>query len=158
MNSTGYYDIEFTPAIGCYYLNNVFGEYDDNIEIPIYIIFLIFPLLSDENFLSYILNRKKTKSLSKLITDYTHMQKSNDFWIDYNIKYLSLRKYCYESLFLCIAINAFELSDNGFKVIRILSKDLPGKPNNKTLAMQKLGKLLQQLDYSELFRIMKVGE
>lgn len=158
MNNSEYYNIEFTPAIGCYYLNVVFGEYSLNESIPLYKFFLIFPLLNDTCFLNYIIRRKRTHSLSKLIIDYTHEQKSNHFWIEYNTKYFSLRKYCFESIFLGISVSAFKLSKSGIQITRFLSKEIPVKSNTQISAMKKLGEMTKNMEYNELLRIMKVGE
>lgn len=157
MNNLEYYDIEFTPAIGCFYLNIMFNEFDDEF-IPIYKAFLIFPLFSDYNFLEYILTRTKTFDFYKLVSDYAHDQNTNNFWLKYNIKYLSTRSCCFESIYFGLIIKAFELTDSGLKNKRILSKEIPSHFSKRCEAIKKLGIVIKKLDLNELFRILKVGE
>lgn len=157
MNNLEYYNIEFTPAIGSFYLNTLFSEFDDN-YIPIYKAFLIFPLFSNYDFLEYILKRNRTFDFYKLIEDYTHEQKTNDFWLDYSIKYLSTRNCCFESIYFGLMINAFELTEMGIRNKRILSKEVPILLNNRYDAIKKIGKVTKDLNIGELFRILKVGE
>lgn len=157
MNDLEYYDIKFTPAMGCFYLNIMFSEFDDT-YIPIYKAFLIFPLFTDDYFLNYILTRTKTFDFHKLITDYTYDRKANDFWIEYNIKYLSTRSCCFDSIYFGIMINAFELTDYGIRNKRILTKEIPLEFDSKYSAIKKLGMVVKNLEINELFRILKVGE
>lgn len=157
MNDLEYYDIKFTPTIGCFYLNIMFSEFDDE-YIPLYKAFLIFPLFTDDSFLDYILTRTKTFDFHKLITDYIYSRKANDFWIKYNIKYLSTRRYCFDSIYFGIMIDAFELTDYGIRNKRILIKEIPLEFGSKYSAIKKIGTVIKSLELNELFRVLKVGE
>lgn len=156
-NDYGYYDIEYTPAIGLYYINLLLKNCVSK-TIPLYSVFLIFPLFNDDSFLKYVNKRKKTKSLNQLINDYIILNKTNEFWIDYSLRFETSRRMCFESIFLGILMHSFKIHNGGITLERDKTLHIVLENVSKKEAIEKIGEMLNDLTYQDLLRIMKVGE
>lgn len=159
MADNEYYDVDFTPLIGCYYINIMLGEYNET--VPLYKIFLMFPLLFDDDFLKHIYVKKRTKEFYKLVNSYADSKELNNFWIEYNIKFSSSRIFCFDSIYFGLKIGAFELNDEGIKNKRNLYNEIPINVEDikdKIMCIRKIGNAVHDMEIYELLRIMKVGD
>jgi len=157
MTSSKYYDLEFIPTIGCYYLS-IFLEECGNDYISLYKIFLIFPLFYDTHFLKYLIKKRKTQDFSKIIANYNKEIKNKNFWLDYNTRYSNSKRYCYESLHFGIISKVFIISVYGIKLDRVLSKEIPIDIDFKIEALRKLGHMIKKIKIEDLVILMKIGE
>lgn len=157
MENNGYYDINFTPLVGCFYINTMISEFGFE-SVPFYKIFIIFPLLFDYDFLSYTLKKRRTNEFYKLINSFVNEKEESLFWIEYNMKFLSNRKYCFDSIYFGLMIGAFELTENGLKNTRVLFNEIPIEMSGFLNSIKKLGKSIRDIKVFELLRIMKMGE
>lgn len=150
-----YYDLKFTPAYGSVLINIAISSI--NHSVPITSIFTVFPLLYNDDFLNYI-QKKRIKSLSRIVNEYSNKEKkSNEFWLDYSIRSLSMRRLCFESLYLGIVSKQFELNDDGITINRIMYKEID-VDIEKVYSIMKLGDLAFNMALNELLKAMKVGE
>lgn len=155
-NKDLYYDTDFTPAIGCYYISILLNDIAIN-RVPFYNLFLVFPLFNDEIFLDYINKRKKTESFSQLLDDFLTTNKSNEFWIEYSLRFESSRRLCFESIYLGIIMKSFDIDEGGLVLTRNITTHIEIDNVKKNKAIKKLGRLTCNLPLQDIIRIMKVG-
>ncbi len=150
-----YYNINYSPSVGFEVIYKYLHELPD--VVPLYNIFILFPLFFDEEFLSYILSRKRTFEFHKLVNDYVNEHKNNYFWIDYDIKYRSLRRLCFESIYLGCLLEAI-LINHGISQTRKV--DIPRRYCKVQMynGIKKLAKVTANMPLKELIEIMKIGE
>lgn len=74
------------------------------------------------------------------------------------MKFLSNRKYCFDSIYFGLMIGAFELTENGLKNTRVLFNEIPIEMSGFLNSIKKLGKSIRDIEVFELLRIMKMGE
>lgn len=158
MISNEYYDVDFTPLIGCYYINVMLSVCRE--PFSLYKVFLMFPFFFDNEFLKHVY-MKRTKEFYKLISSYADSKELNSFWIEYNIKFYSSRIFCFDSIYYGLIIGAFELNDDGLKIKRNLFIEIPVKTSyilDKASCIRKIGNSIYDVETSELLRIMRIGD